>query len=218
MTTASICVAARRPRQRVVAHGNAVTALMTAFLLAAPALASAQAAAPAASAPQASQETAAPKHAPDVVFVPTPPAVVAAMLDLAEVTDKDTVYDLGSGDGRIVIAAAKRGAKAVGYEVRPELLAQGRESIVKEGVKDHAEIREGDLFEADLSPASVVTLYLLPSLNLKLMPKLQKELKPGSRIVSHAFDMGTWKPDATREVEGRTIYLWRIPPTPAAGN
>jgi precorrin-6B methylase 2 len=195
-----------------------MTVLVAAFLMAAPGLAAAQATAPAPTAPPASQEPTTPKHAPDVVFVPTPPAVVAAMLDLAEVTDKDTVYDLGSGDGRIVIAAAKRGAKAVGYEVRPELLAQGRESIVKEGVKDRAEIREGDLFEADLSPASVVTLYLLPSLNLKLMPKLQKELKPGSRIVSHAFDMGTWKPDATREVEGRTIYLWRIPPTTAAGN
>jgi SAM-dependent methyltransferase len=188
--------------------------LITALVIGAPGLAAAQATAPVT--PDASQAPAAPKHAPDVVFVPTPPAVVAAMLDLAEVTDKDTVYDLGSGDGRIVIAAAKRGAKkAVGYEVRPELLVQGRESIVKEGLKDRAEIREGDLFEADLSPASVVTLYLLPSLNLKLMPKLQKELKPGSRIVSHAFDMGTWKPDATREVEGRTIYLWRIPPTPS---
>jgi SAM-dependent methyltransferase len=185
------------------------------LVVAVPGVAAAQSTAPAAPAPQA---PAAPKHAPDVVFVPTPPAVVAAMLELAEVSARDTVYDLGSGDGRIVIAAAKRGAHAVGYEVRPELLAQGRESIEKEHLKDHAEIREGDLFEADLSPASVVTLYLLPSLNLKLMPKLQKELKPGSRIVSHAFDMGTWKPDATREVEGRTIYLWRIPPTTAAGN
>ena len=217
MTTASIRVAARRTRPRagrVTAHGTAAAALITALVIGAPGLAAAQATAPVT--PDASQAPAAPTHAPDVVFVPTPPAVVAAMLDLAEVTDKDTVYDLGSGDGRIVIAAAKRGAKkAVGYEVRPELLVQGRESIVKEGLKDRAEIREGDLFEADLSPASVVTLYLLPSLNLKLMPKLQKELKPGSRIVSHAFDMGTWKPDATREVEGRTIYLWRIPPTPS---
>jgi precorrin-6B methylase 2 len=192
----------------------AATAWLAALLVAAPGDASAQSTAPAA--PAAPQAPAAPKHAPDVVFVPTPPEVVAAMLDLAEVTAKDTVYDLGSGDGRIVIAAAKRGAHAVGYEVRPELLVQGRESIQKEGLKDRAEIREGDLFEADLSRASVVTLYLLPSLNLKLMPKLQKELKPGSRIVSHAFDMGTWKPDATKQVEGRTIYLWRIPPTTAA--
>jgi SAM-dependent methyltransferase len=217
MTSDRLSVAARPGARRAASIRSGCRAAATALALLAawPAIALSQAGAPATGQAEStpSQPSSTPRHAPDVVFVPTPPAVVEAMLQLAEVTDKDVVYDLGSGDGRIVIAAAKRGAKAVGYEVRPELLAQGRESIVKENLKDRAEIREGDLFEADLSPASVVTLYLIPSLNLKLMPKLQKELKPGSRIVSHAFDMGTWKPDAVREVEGRTIYLWRIPPT-----
>jgi SAM-dependent methyltransferase len=215
MTSDRLSAAARPVLRRAASIRNGCRAAATALALlaACPGLAFSQASAPAAGQESTPSQSATPKHAPDVVFVPTPPAVVEAMLELAEVTDKDVVYDLGSGDGRIVIAAAKRGATAVGYEVRPELLAQGRESIEKEGLKDRAEIREGDLFEADLSPASVVTLYLLPSLNLKLMPKLQKGLKPGSRIVSHAFDMGTWKPDAVREVEGRTIYLWRIPPT-----
>ena len=174
MTSDRLSAAARPVARRAASIRNGCRAL--ALLAACPGIAFSQASAPATGQAEStpSQPSATPKHAPDVVFVPTPPAVVEAMLQLAEVTDKDVVYDLGSGDGRIVIAAAKRGAKAVGYEVRPELLAQGRDSIDKEGLKDRAKIREGDLFEADLSPASVVTLYLLPSLNLKLMPKLQR--------------------------------------------
>jgi precorrin-6B methylase 2 len=149
----------------------------------------------------------------DVIFLPTPPDVVSAMLDLAKVTKDDVVYDLGSGDGRTPITAAKEyGAHGVGVEFNPKLVALSRQNAENAGVSDRVRFVNADLFETDLSEASVVTLYLLGSLNQKLLPKLQRELKPGSRIVSHAFTMGDlWKPDAERTVNGKTIYLWIVP-------
>jgi ribosomal protein L11 methylase PrmA len=132
------------------------------------------------------------------------------MIELAGVKKGDVVYDLGSGDGRIVIAAAKKGARAVGFEIDPDLVAESRANIQKAGVQESAEIRNQDILTVDLSGASVVTMYLLPDVNLKLRPNLQKQLKPGSRIVSHAFDMGDWKADKVEQVDGRTIYFWTI--------
>jgi precorrin-6B methylase 2 len=149
---------------------------------------------------------------PDVIFVPTPNDVVSAMLRLAGVSKKDTVYDLGCGDGRIVITAAQKyGARGVGIDIDPERVKEATENTRKAGVADRVKIIRGDLFEADISAATVVTLYLLTDLNLKLRPKLMKELKPGTRVVSHAFTMGDWKPERTEEVGGTTVYLWRIP-------
>jgi precorrin-6B methylase 2 len=146
-----------------------------------------------------------------VPFVPTPQEVVDRMIELAGVKKGDTVYDLGSGDGRIVIAAAKKGARAVGFEIDGDLVKESRENIRKAGVQDAAEIRQQDILTVNLSPASVVSMYLLPDVNLKLKPNVLSQLKPGSRVVSHAFDMGDWKPDKTERVNGRTIYLWTIP-------
>ncbi|MGH7835525.1 MAG: SAM-dependent methyltransferase [Candidatus Binatia bacterium] len=147
-----------------------------------------------------------------VPFVPTPQEVVEGMLQLAQVKKGDTVYDLGSGDGRIVITAAKKyGARAMGFEIDPELIKQSRASINKEGLEKLAEIREQDILTVDLSSASVLTMYLLPSVNLKLKPKILSEMKPGSRVVSHGFDMGDWKPDKTVQIDGRTVYLWTVP-------
>lgn len=143
-----------------------------------------------------------------VPFVPSPQSVVDKMIELAAVKKGDVVYDLGSGDGRIVIAAAKKGARAVGFEIDPDLVAESRANIQKAGVQESAEIRNQDILTVDLSGASVVTMYLLPDVNLKLRPNLQKQLKPGSRIVSHSFDMGDWKPDKVEQVDGRSIYLW----------
>ncbi len=152
-----------------------------------------------------------PARTPDVIYVPTPERVVAAMLDLAQVGKDDVVYDLGCGDGRIVVAAAQRGArKAVGVDIDPERVAEARANVRAAGVGDRAAIREGDLFQQDLSDATVVTLYLLPDLNLRLKPKLLA-LRPGTRIVSHAFDMGDWKPAQVRQVDGKTVYLWTVP-------
>ena len=149
---------------------------------------------------------------PDVIFVPTPPDVVDAMLRLARVTATDVVYDLGSGDGRIPIAAAKAyGARGVGIDIDPERIREATGNARSSGVADKVTFRAEDLFTADISPATVVTLYLLPSLNLKLADKLMKDLKPGTRVVSHAFDMGDWKPEATASVNATTVYLWRIP-------
>jgi SAM-dependent methyltransferase len=146
-----------------------------------------------------------------VPFVPTPQEVVEGMLELAQVKKGDVVYDLGSGDGRIVITAAKKyGARAVGFEIDPDLIRQSRAAIKKEKLEKLAEIREQDILTVDLSPATVVTLYLLPDVNLKLRPKIQSQLKPGARVVSHAFDMGDWKPDKTVSINGRTVYLWTI--------
>jgi precorrin-6B methylase 2 len=146
-----------------------------------------------------------------VPFVPTPQEVVDKMIELAGVKKGDVVYDLGSGDGRIVITAAKKGALAVGFDVDGDLVKESRENIRKADLEKSAEIKQQDILTVDLSPATVVTMYLLPDVNLKLKPNLLKQLKPGSRVVSHAFDMGDWKPDKTERVNGRTIYLWTIP-------
>jgi precorrin-6B methylase 2 len=146
-----------------------------------------------------------------VPFVPTPQEVVDKMVELAGVKKGDVVYDLGSGDGRIVITAAKKGARAVGFDVDGDLVKESRENIRKAGVQELAEIRQQDILTVDLSSASVVTMYLLPDVNLKLRPNVLSQMKPGSRVVSHAFDMGDWKPDKTERVDGRTIYLWTVP-------
>ena len=153
-----------------------------------------------------------PARLPDVIYVPTPQAVVDAMLEIAGVTKDDVVYDLGSGDGRIPVTAAKKyGAHGVGIDIDPERVAEANANVAAASVGSLVRIVEGDLFEQDLSPASVVTLYLLPTLNLKLLPKLMRELRPGTRIVSHAFDMGEWKPEKQLEVQGRHIFFWTIP-------
>lgn len=152
----------------------------------------------------------------DVIWLPTPDALVSKMLDLGQVTAKDVVIDLGSGDGRTVIAAAKRGARALGIEYNPDMVDFATRAALKAGVADKARFIKADLFEADFSEATVITMYLLSSLNMKLRPKLL-ELKAGTRLVSHAFDMGEWKPDNTVTVEGRTAYLW-IVPAKVAGN
>src|SRR5262249_37285328 len=148
---------------------------------------------------------------PDVVYVPTPQPVVEAMLEMAKVTASDVVYDLGCGDGRIPITAAKKyGARGVGIDIDPQRIAEANENAKVEGVTDKVKFLNQDLFTSDFSEATVVTLYLLPTLNLKLMPQL-KALKPGTRIVSHAFDMGSaWPPEAKQEVAGKTIYYWTI--------
>lgn len=148
----------------------------------------------------------------DVPYVPTSTPVVNRMLQLAEVDENDLVYDLGSGDGRIVIQAAQQyGARGVGIEIDPELVRQARRNAHEAGVSDLVEFRQADLFKTDLSDATVVTMYLLPSVNLKLRPKLFKQLEPGTPIVSHDFDMGKWAPEQTVELNGDTVYRWTIP-------
>ena len=160
----------------------------------------------------ASAQTAAPSRRPDVIYVPTPEPVVEAMLQVANVTSKDVVYDLGCGDGRIPVTAARKyGAHGVCFDIDPERIKEANENVAKNNVGNLVRVVQGDLFEQDLSGASVITLYLLPSLNVKLMPKLMKECKPGTRIVSHAFDMGDWKPEKELDVEGRRVYYWTIP-------
>jgi SAM-dependent methyltransferase len=154
----------------------------------------------------------------DVIWVPTPEALVQKMLDMAKLTPKDVHYDLGSGDGRTVIAAAKRGVKAIGVEYNPDMVELSKRAAQKEGaaIAARAEFIRGDIFETDFSKANVLTLYLLPSLNLKLRPTILK-MQPGTRVVSHAFTMGEWDADQTETVEGRTAYLW-IVPARAEGN
>jgi SAM-dependent methyltransferase len=142
----------------------------------------------------------------DVIWVPTPEDLVQGMLDMAKVTPTDYVIDLGSGDGRIVIAAAKRGARAVGFEFNPDMVELSRKNAEKAGVSDKATFVNADIFASDFSQATVITMYLLPQLNLKLRPKIL-DLKPGTRVVSHAFDMGEWPADQTIEQQGRTAYL-----------
>jgi SAM-dependent methyltransferase len=158
-----------------------------------------------------SADTATKPRAPDVIFVPTPQPVVDAMLHVAKVGPNDVLYDLGSGDGRIPITAAKRfGTRGVGVDIDPQRIQEARANAKKEGVTDKVQFIQGDLFQQDLSKATVISLYLLPSLNLKLRPILLK-LKPGTRIVSHAFDMGDWAPQQTLTVEGRMVYFWTVP-------
>ena len=150
----------------------------------------------------------------DVVWVPTPQALVDKMLDMAKLTPNDYVIDLGSGDGRTVITAAKRGAKALGIEYNPDMVELSKRNAAKEGVSDRATFMKADLFESDFSQAQVITMFLLPSINMKLRPKIL-DLKPGTRIVSNSFDMGDWKPDETANVEGCsnwcTAHLWIVP-------
>ncbi len=148
----------------------------------------------------------------DVAFATTPPEVVEAMLTLAGVGPGDVVYDLGCGDGRIVVAAAKRGARGVGVESDPALVTEARALAAREGVSDRTRFEVGNLFETDISDATVVMLYLQPEPNLRLSPRLRTELPPGARVVSHSYDMGDWTPSEMRRVEGRRIYLWTIPP------
>lgn len=150
----------------------------------------------------------------DVRYDPTPYPVVRAMLKLAKVGPGDVVYDLGSGDGRIVIVAAKEfGARGVGVDIDPELVQMATANAHKEGVEDKVRFLEGDMYQADVRSATVVTLFLHPEPNLKLRPKLLSQLKPGSRVVSYIWDMGDWKPEATipSGVGDRKLFLWRIP-------
>jgi SAM-dependent methyltransferase len=156
-----------------------------------------------------------PPRAPDVFYVPTPPAVVDAMLDLAKVGRDDVVYDLGCGDGRIPIAAAtKYGAHGVGIDIDPARIAEANANARTAGVTDLVTFRVGDIFSDDVhfGDATVVTLYLLPSLNERLRPKLWRELRPGTRVVSNSFGMGeAWTPDATRQAGNYWVYLWTVP-------
>ena len=162
--------------------------------------------------PQA-QTGQAPLRTPDVIYVPTPQNVVEAMLRMANVKAGDVVWDLGSGDGRIPITAVQKfgATRATGIDIDPQRIKEANENAQKAGVTDKVKFLNQDLFTSDFKDATVITLYLLPSLNEKLRPKLLAELKPGTRIVSHAFDMGDWKPEKTETVDGRTIYYWTIP-------
>jgi SAM-dependent methyltransferase len=146
----------------------------------------------------------------DVIWLPTPEALVERMLTMAQVGPKDVVYDLGSGDGRLVITAAKRGARAVGVEFDAGLVAFSEQRAREHGVTGKARFVQGDIFETDFSEATVVTLYLLPSLNMRLRPKLL-EMRPGTRVVSHAFSMEDWEPDELSRAEGRAAHLWIVP-------
>jgi len=152
----------------------------------------------------------------DVPYVPTPTEVVTRMLSMANVNKKDLLYDLGSGDGRIVITAAREyGARGVGYDLNPQRIKESNENAQRAGVTNRVRFTQQDLFEADLSGATVITLYLLPDVNLKLRPKLLRELRPGTRIVSHNYHMGDWQPEAVAEVEvkgtNHYVYSWTVP-------
>lgn len=158
------------------------------------------------------QDSNAPSREPDIFYVPTPPEVVDAMLKVAKVTKDDIVYDLGSGDGRIPIAAARDyGARGIGIDIDPQRIKEANENAQKNNVTDKVKFVQADLFEYDFSDATVVTLYLLTDLNIKLRPKLMKDLKPGTRIVSHAFGMGDWEPLETLDINGYKVYYWVIP-------
>jgi tRNA G37 N-methylase Trm5 len=161
--------------------------------------------------PALAQESAAPRG-PDVIYVPTPQEVVDKMLEVAQVKKGDVLYDLGSGDGRIPVTAAKRfGVRGVGIDIDPDRIKEANANAKKNGVEKLVKFRNEDLFRANFREATVVTLYLLPELNVKLRPKLWRELRPGTRIVSHQFDMGDWKPEKTIDLNGRTIYFWTVP-------
>jgi ribosomal protein L11 methylase PrmA len=153
-----------------------------------------------------------PVRSPDVIYVPTPQNVVDAMLTIAGVKKGDVLYDLGSGDGRIPITAARKyGVRAVGVDIDPERIWEAENNARGAGVERLVSFRREDLFKTDFKEATVVTLYLLPDLNLRLRPRLWAELKPGTRIVSHQFDMGDWKPEKKLEMDGRVIYFWTVP-------
>jgi SAM-dependent methyltransferase len=164
-----------------------------------------------------------PKTEPDVPYVPTPIEVVQEMLKLAEVKTGDVIYDLGSGDGRLVIEAAQKFgvARGVGIEINPRLVKESTANATEAGVADRVRFFQQDLFQTDISDANVVTLYLLPRINIQLRPKLLNELKPGTRIVSHSFDMDDWRPDKTivvnRPARQHVLYYWVIP-AKVAGN
>ena len=167
-----------------------------------------------------SRPTTSASRTPDVIWVPSPPEVIAAMLELADVRPTDVVYDLGSGEGEIVIEAARRyGVRAVGVEIDPERLDNAHKKAAAAGVTDRVTFVQRDLFEADISEATVVTLYLFPDVNARLRPKLVRELRPGTRIVSHDYGLGDWTPEKTVEVHfaldrTRRVFLWRVPPRP----
>lgn len=162
-------------------------------------------------APTRAQQAAPPLREPDVIYVPTPQEVVNAMLEMANVTATDVVYDLGSGDGRIPITAAQKyGARAVGIDINPQRIKEANANLATADVGNKVKFLNQDLFETDFSEATVVTLYLLPRLNLQLMPKL-KAMKKGTRIVSHSFDMGSeWPPEKSQNINGSAIYFWTI--------
>jgi SAM-dependent methyltransferase len=164
------------------------------------------------SVPIAAQQLASELRAPDVIYLPTPPEAVRAMLKLANVGPGDVVYDLGSGDGRILITAVKDfgASRGVGIDIDPAMIFEANDNADRARVADRVRFLNQDLFETDLHEATVVTLYLLPWLNRKLMPKLKAELKPGSRVVAYRFDMGDWKPDQTLMVNGQMLYFWTI--------
>ena len=159
-----------------------------------------------------------PEREPDVNYIPTPQALVDDMLRLADVRAGDLLYDLGSGDGRIPITAAKRyGIRAVGIDIDPQRIIEANENARGAGVEERVEFRQEDLFKADFSDATIVTLYLFPDLNLKLRPRLLSVLKPGTRILSHRFDMGDWRPEKTLTVGDHVVYFWTVPkPAPRA--
>ena len=147
----------------------------------------------------------------DVPYVPTPQEVVDRMLDMAKLTKDDFHIDLGSGDGRIAVTAAQRGARSMGIDLNPTRIAEANENAQKAGVTDRVTFVEGNLFEQDISKANVLTMYLLQSVNLKLRPKILSDLRPGSRVVSHAFSMNDWEPDQHVNLNGRNLYLWIVP-------
>jgi ubiquinone/menaquinone biosynthesis C-methylase UbiE len=147
----------------------------------------------------------------DVPYVPTPQEVVDRMLDLAKITKNDVHIDLGSGDGRIVVTAAKRGARSLGVDINPTRIAEANENATKAGVADRVTFVQGNLFEQKLDEANVLTMYLLQSVNLQLRPKILAELRPGSRVVSHAFSMNEWQADQHVTVNSRNVYLWIVP-------
>ena len=149
---------------------------------------------------------------PDVLYIPTSNPVVTRMLELAHIRPHDMVYDLGCGDGRIPIMAAQRyGACGVGIDINPERIREARQNARDAGVEDRVGFIEGDLFQANITEATVVTLYLGAALNMKLRPKLLKDLRPGTRVVSHDFDMGDWEPEWSDTVKGAFVHLWRVP-------
>ncbi len=147
----------------------------------------------------------------DVIWVPTPPELVEKMLRMAKITPEDFVIDLGSGDGRIAIAAAKKfGARAQGIEYNPEMVALSNREAQRQGVADKVKFVKADIFQSDFSQATIITMYLLPDLNLKLRPRIL-DLKPGTRVASHQFSMEEWQPDERAEIDGRLAYLWIVP-------